>query len=205
MSGTSHSPAVRPQLKMVWPEARLDERPAHPVPSGYRLAQADPSSEASFLALMEACGWEFDDRLMAFCYSRLLPDGWFVVRSDGDGTDDDGTIVASAMSLHNYTERSPCSGTLGWVGCLPQHRGRSLGAVVSAAATARLLQGGYTNVELYTEHFRLPAIETYFRLGFIPYIYSPAVEEVWSDVCRAIGRRFEPHAWPHGTDAHPTC
>jgi mycothiol synthase len=184
---------------MVWPEQRLGQPPCVELHERYLLRQCVAGDEPSFFDLMSACGWGFNEELLRYCRSRLLPAGWFVVTSPPSVA-----VVASAMSLHNYTGRSTYSGTLGWVGCLPGHRGNGLGAAVASAATARLLHGGYWDVELYTEHFRQPAIETYFRLGYVPYIYSDAVAETWRAVCRQLGREFTPQAWPHGDNAYPS-
>lgn len=189
----------KPQLKMVWPEAKSDQRPSVSVPDVYQIRQCFPNDQTSFLTLMSACGWEFSEDRLAYCQSRLLPHGWFAV-TPTESTQ----IVASAMSLHNYSGRSMFSGTLGWVGCLPEHRGKRLGAVVTAAATSRLLEAGYTDVELYTEHFRHPAIAIYFQLGYVPYIYNDAVKQVWREVCEQIGREFSPDVWPHGENAYPS-
>lgn len=184
----------KPQLKMVLSEAKLDQ----PLPTGYQMRQCTSSDKASFLALMSACGWDFGDDQLRYCQSRILPGGWFAVTTTGSTS-----IVASAMSLHNYSGRSMFAGTLGWVGCLTEHRGKRLGKAVSAAATSRLLEAGYTEVELYTEHFRHSAIAIYFQLGYVPYIYGDAVKEVWREVCEEIGREFSPGDWPHGENAFP--
>ncbi|MFK8113532.1 MAG: GNAT family N-acetyltransferase [Rubripirellula sp.] len=188
----------KPQLKMVWSPANLTDILERAVPAGYRLQQCTEQAESSFVALMADCGWEFDQERLNYCRSRLLPDGWFAITES-----DSSTIVASAMSLHNYTGRSTFAGTLGWVGCLREHRGRGLGAVVVAAATARLLERGYHHVELYTEYFREPAIATYFRLGYVPYLYNADVEQLWQEVCEGIQQPFTPEDWPRGNNAYP--
>lgn len=187
-----------PQLKMIWPASRIDERPCLPLDRGFELRLGEQADEAAFCELMKLCGWEFDQPRMEYCYSRLLPRGWFLVTDLASGK-----VVASAMSLHNYTGRSTFSGTLGWVGCAPEQRGRKLGSFVSAAVISRLLDAGYTDIELYTEHFREPAIVSYFRLGFCPYLYNDAVTEVWREVCARTGHPFTPDRWPTGDNAYP--
>lgn len=188
----------KPQLKMIWSPHKLDQPPVYSLPAGYEIRLGDEGDDADFVDLMAACGWEFGQERLDYCKSKLLPAGWFLV-TEPAGTQ----LAASAMSLHNYSGRSTCAGTLGWVGCRPEHRGQGLGTVVTAAATARLLQSGYKHVELYTEHFRLPAIATYFRLGYIPYIYNQAVAEVWQEVCVQINQTFAPDQWVHGDNAYP--
>lgn len=166
-------------------------------PAPYRTRTADESDEDAFLSLMQDCGWEFTRERTDYCYARLLPGGWWVV------TDELGAIVASAMGLHNYSGRSPLSATLGWVACSAEHRGNKLGSVVVSAVVDRLLQIGYREIELYTEAFRLPAIKSYFRLGFVPYIYDQRVQMTWQRVCEEINEPFAPDSWPSGNNAFP--
>ena len=80
-------------------------------------------------------------------------------------------IVATAMALHS--EVYPSGGELGWLACDPAHAGKGLGMVVSAAVTARFIDAGCRNIHLYTEDYRLPALKTYLRLGYIPFLYTP--------------------------------
>ena len=189
-----------PQLKMNWPIDRLDKHPVVTLAAGYVLRQFKPADKSAFIQLMRNCGWDdWGETQFDFCRSKVLPHGWFVVENSSSGQ-----LVASAQSLHNYTDQSPQSGTLGWVGCSPQHRGHRLGSAVTAAATARLLAGGYEDVELYTEHFRLPALRTYLTLGYVPYLYSDAVTEVWRDVCNQLDWPFAPGDWPSGNNAFPS-
>jgi mycothiol synthase len=190
---------LKPQLKMIWSPAKLQQPPTVVVPAGFQLRQCTDKDESAFVALMRDCGWEFDQQRLDYCRARLLPDGWFLLTQTGTKQ-----IAATAMSLHNYTGRSPYSGTLGWVGCSTQFRGCGLGFVVVAAATTRLIQRGYQHVELYTEYFRHPAIVTYFRIGYVPYLYNQPVERVWQEVCAEIGQPFTPQLWPHGDNAFPS-
>lgn len=167
---------------------------------GYRLRLQEPEDEPSYVQLMSACGWEFDQQRLNYCHSRVIPNGWFVVTPE-----DSDLIIASAMALHNYTERSIYSGTLGWVGCLPEHRGNALGTFVTKAVINRLIEAGYEEIELYTEYFREAAIVSYFRIGFLPYLYDDPVKQVWKDVCQSIGHDFTPDSWPSGNNAFPNA
>ncbi len=188
----------KPQLKMAWPTDRLDQPPHVETADRYRRRIGDRDDEVSFLALMRRCGWDFDRQRLDYCYSRLLPAGWFVV------VDASENLVASAMAFHNYSGLSTYSGTLGWVGCDPDHRGRKLGSVVAAAVTTKLLQAGYADIELYTEHYRQPAIASYLAMGYVPYLYNDAVTQLWHHVCDCLGHPFTPDKWPSGTNAFPT-
>ncbi|MBV9471243.1 MAG: GNAT family N-acetyltransferase, partial [Abitibacteriaceae bacterium] len=104
-------------------------------------------------------------------------------------------IVGSCMALHNYTQRHPFWGDLGWLACDPQHTGQGLGLVLAAAVTSRFMDAGYTQIELHTEHYRLPAIKTYLKLGYTPCLDHIESHEMWEEVCHALGWDFTPQQW----------
>lgn len=191
---------TKPQLKMNWPESRLDTPPRPKISEGYSIRQCTPDDEPAFLQLMHDCGWpDWGPERMAYCKSRVLPQGWFLVHASGSDR-----LVASAMSLHNYSGKSPQSGTLGWVASHPDVRGQGLGCAVVASATLRLVLAGYRDIELYTEYFRAPALRLYLNLGYVPYLYNDAVTELWQELCVDLDWPFTPSQWPAGNNAFPS-
>ena len=75
---------------------------------------------------------------------------------------------------------------------------------VCAAVTRRLLDIGYKDIHLGTEDFRLPAIKTYLKLGYIPFIYAIGMNERWADICDKLGWPFTPEArLSHDPDPRP--
>ena len=109
--------------------------------------------------------------------------------------DASGGIVATAMGLHDHTPDHPFGGELGWLASDPAHRGRGLGLAVSAAVTQRLIEAGYRNIHLYTEHWRLAALKTYLKLGYVPFLYLPEMPERWRVICEKVGWPFKPEEW----------
>jgi mycothiol synthase len=132
----------------------------------------------------------WDDAKLSYNLNRIIPDGWFFA------TDASDRVVATAMCLHNYSDRTPFTGDVGWVACHPDHRGRRLGLCLTAHVTRRFLDAGYTAIQLHTEYYRLPAIKTYLNLGYLPSIQSADVSNLWERVCRELGWPFTPDAWP---------
>lgn len=104
-------------------------------------------------------------------------------------------IVATAMCLHNYKETNPFQGELGWLACDPAHTGKGLGMAVSAAVTARFIDAGYHHIHLYTEDFRLPAIKTYLKLGYVPFLDTSRMSERWQVICMQLQWPFTPDEW----------
>lgn len=99
------------------------------------------------------------------------------------------------MGLHDHSDLHPFGGELGWVAADPAHAGKGLGYAVCAAVTARLLQAGYDNIHLYTEHWRLAAIKTYLKLGYLPFLFAPEMAERWRAVCIQLSWSFTPEQW----------
>lgn len=179
------------QLQMVWPTRRLNDPPVAQLAPGYALRTYQPGDEPQFYALMEAVGWPgWDDDKLRPWLARVIPEGWFVVVECTKQK-----VVASAMALHNHTDQHPFGGELGWVACHPAHTGRGLGLAVSAAVTSRLIAAGYRNIHLYTEDWRLAALKTYLKLGYVPFIYAPPMEARWRAVCEQLRWPFTPDQW----------
>jgi mycothiol synthase len=179
------------QLEMVWPQHLLNAPPSRAVPDGYTLRTYRPGDEPQFYELMRLAGWPgWDDAKLAPWFARIVPDGWFQLIHEASGK-----LVASAMGLHSHAQDHPFGGELGWVAGDPEHAGKGLGAVVVAAVTSRLMAGGYHNIHLYTEHWRLPALKTYFKLGYIPYLYTADMPERWRVICEQINWPYRPDQW----------
>jgi mycothiol synthase len=179
------------QLHMVWPERRLSAPPAVRLPPGYALRTYRPGDETRFYQVMELAGWPgWDDEKLRPWLSRILPEGWFMAIHQ-----ESGEIVATAMALHNYTERHPFWGELGWLAGDPAHAGKGLGMAVSAAVTARLIDAGYRHIHLYTEDWRLPALKIYLKLGYVPSLYTPEMPERWREICAQLRWPFTPEEW----------
>lgn len=160
---------------------------------GYRMRSFCPEAdEEAYVALMVAAGfadWSTDRLLL--CRQTALPNGWFLVEEARTGA-----LAATAMANHRPAPYHPFGAELGWVAAHPAHRGRKLGWSVCAAAINRLLQAGYENIYLKTDDFRAPAILTYLRMGFIPFIHSAGVVARWQSICTVLDWPYTPEAWP---------
>ncbi len=180
-----------PQLQMVWPHRLLNQPPLVDTPARYRLRTYRPGDEERFIEVMHLAGWpEWNTAKLEGIIGRVLPDSWFMaVDLELD------QIVATAMALHDHTPLHPFGGELGWVGSDPAHRGRGLGTCVCAAVTARLLAAGYRDIHLYTEHFRLPALKIYLKLGYVPFLHTEEMLPLWRDICQKLDWPYRPEMW----------
>ena len=183
---------IIPQLQMIWPANRLTQPPTVTLPYGYHLRTYQPGDEARFFEVMALAGWPgWNEEKLGPRLDRMLPNGWFLAVAE-----DTNQIVATAMAFHDPTWLRPFSGELGWVAGDPAHKGRGLGTAVVSAVTARLIEIGYPSIHLFTEHYRLPALNIYLRLGYLPLLYRPEMYELWQTVCAELKRPFTPEQWP---------
>jgi mycothiol synthase len=181
-----------PQLQMVWPERLLDSPPNVRLPEGYALRQYTDADEEAYGKLMAGAGFNgWDHDRIEGSRRGNLPGGLFVVEHKPTGA-----LVATAMAGHHPSERHPEGGEVGWVAADPDHKGQGLGLAVCAAVVARFLNAGYRRIYLRTDDFRLPAIVTYMKLGFEPYLFTDGTEERWRAVCKQLGKPFEPRKEP---------
>jgi mycothiol synthase len=140
---------------------------------------------------MELAGWPgWNDEKLWPWMARIPPESWFMAVHV-----ESGEIVATAMGLHDHTELHPFGGELGWVAGDPAQAGKGLGMAVSAAVTARLIAAGYRDIHLYTEHWRLAALKTYLKLGYVPFLYTPEMPERWRAICEQLQWPFTPEMW----------
>lgn len=173
----------------MWPDHLLSAPPAVRMPPGYSLRTYRQGDELRFYKVMELAGWPgWDDKRLQPWLERILPEGWFMaIHRESD------EIVATAMALRSETY--PSGGELGWLASDPAHAGRGLGLAISAAVTVYLIEAGCRPIHLYTEDWRLPALKTYLRLGYVPFIDEPHVLERWRAICAQLQWPFAPQIW----------
>ena len=177
------------QLQMMWPEHLLNAPPAVQLPPGYTLRTYQQGDKLRFYKVMELSGWPgWNDKVLQPWLPRILPEGWFMAIHE-----ESSEIVATAMALRS--DVYPSGGELGWLAGDPAHAGKGLGMAVSAAVTARFIEAGCRPIHLYTEHWRLPALKTYLKLGYIPFLYTPEMPERWQAICAQLQWPFTPGVW----------
>lgn len=193
MSATDPTPEPPPvqQLQMLFPAERLGDLPEPTLPEGYRMRTYQPGDEEEFVALMHAAGFgNWTEQTLKDTLLKVLPKGLFLVVAP------DGALAATTMATHCPAEHHPFGGELGWVGASPAHQGKHLGRAVCLATLRRYARAEYTRIYLRTDDWRLPAIKTYFGIGFQPFFHLPDMPERWRAVCEKLSVPFEPDRWP---------
>lgn len=161
------------QLFMTQP-GPLSDLQLPPLAEGLELRAARADDEPGIAhVLAESFEEEWD---VARVRSQLteasdVPVTWVVVR--------DGTILGVA-SERLMPEIYPGAGYVHYVGVARSARGLRLGAVLTARCVQGFHERGLATTVLETDDFRVPAVVTYLRLGFIPTYRSAEEQAAWS-------------------------
>jgi mycothiol synthase len=106
-------------------------------------------------------------------------------------TDNDRPVGTACTLLHSGPDGAAAE--LGWVVVSPEQRGHRLGMVVCRAVLDFIRQLGHDRAFLLTDDFRLPAIQTYLTLGFVPAIVDRSHPTRWAAIHHQLAAH-RPHA-----------
>ena len=175
-----------PQLKMIF-NAVETVLPELTIAEGFVIRPLDDSELAAYNVLRESVGfpaWEAD--YLAKFRNKVLKDALFVVEEKATGR----LCAAAAAEKTDMPER-PELGVLGWVMTHPDYNGKRLGRSVSVAVMHRLYQEGYRAYSLLTDDFRVPAVSTYLKLGWRPWLYLDDMEGRWRALADVLKLDFD--------------
>lgn len=164
----------------------LADLPAVPeVPVGYTLRpyqEADLNALAALLrAAFEDPQWTPERVQESLAESPDVKAMYVIAHAD--------EIVATA-SARLLPDVFPHSGYVHWVAVAPEHRGQQFGYAVTVAVLHEFVGLGCKDAVLETQDERLPAIQLYQSLGFVPENTHATHPERWGkifDMLAAIG------------------
>jgi mycothiol synthase len=183
-----------PALYMLWPRSLLAVSPPVTIPEGYTLRPYSDGDEQRLFPLFASEGWTITAPEWQDYTDRILPDGLFVVWHVANNQP-----VGTAGAIHNPRAGRyyfPFGGALAYLVVHPDHRGRGLGVGLAALVVQRLRAAGYVNIWVGVQGFRLPAIKTYLRIGFVPFLHQDGLAARWKRICEDIEWPFAPEIWP---------
>jgi mycothiol synthase len=156
--------------------------PPEPVP-GYGPRTFRPGDEDPWVEILSTGqfkAWDRDrlDRMLAGERAAVPLAGIYFA------TYDDRPIGTACTFLHPGEHGDVAE--LGWVAVHPLHRGQGLAMQVCRAVLGFVREQGHGYAYLVTEDFRLPAVKTYPRLGFVPELTDLSHPERWAAVRRAL-------------------
>lgn len=152
------------------------------LPTAYRLRNFQNGDEAGYINLMRLAGFDNwgEDNLRAVIENAVPGGIYFIEHIESRD------LVATAMGQAKPTKYFSAGAELGWVACDPAHSGQGLGRIVSAVVTKSLIKLAYHEIYLLTDDFRLPAIKTYLKLGYLPFCYTPDMPKRWDKVLEKL-------------------
>lgn len=97
--------------------------------------------------------------------------------------DKDGESVATVTVICDYEKRE---GYLHMVACKEKFRGMGLGTLMNKLAVNTLIDAGMSEAYLTTDDFRIPAIKSYLRVGFLPVLSSADFKRRWANIFKSL-------------------
>lgn len=182
---------VNYQLELFLPPEVVRYKIAYDIPKGYSLRTYQYGDKEELIDLMKNSGFtDWDSQRFDQAIKLCLPNGFILIVHN-----ETNKIVATFMARHLSDESHPFGGRLDWLAVAPDHRGIGLGYIVTAVATNRLIKMGYSNIYVTTDDYRLAAIKTFLKAGFVPNLYREGMAERWEKVCSLLDWNYQPYKW----------
>lgn len=184
-----------PALYMVYRPhlSRPPTRPLAPDELSLRAVPDDRWDEAR--PVIELDG-RLTDAQWANFVPRVFPGGLFVARDEASGR-----WVGTCSAVDNPQGARfhfPDGGELGFLVVEASFRGRGIGRTLVDAGVRRLTEAGCRHIWLGVEGWREPAIRTYLRAGFVPFLHPPRPDELaarWQRIMRTLETPVPEREW----------
>jgi len=171
-----------PQLRMYLSAEKIAQASVLPVPEGFTLRTFEEKDADAYVQLMKSAGFDYwNPDFVDMVRRNMLPDGVFFLEEKVSGK-----LVATAMANKAESGKETDGGQLGWVGVAPEFRGRHLAEIVCSAVVDCYRKNGYTRAYLLTDDYRIPAIKTYLKSGWLPIIKDEALQHRWDMVYKRL-------------------
>ena len=172
------------QLMMAAPKSVAADLRRPPLPAGYSLRTYRAGDDDGWVALLVRSGFaEWDrEKFIDFMAQPERRAGSHVVEHDGQ-------LVAATFASRKQLE--PAIGAVDYVVCLPEHRGRRLGALTTVVVMQYLFDHGYEAIILATDDERMPALKVYLDIGFRPVLNRLDMAPRWLDITNALDSKTE--------------
>lgn len=172
-----------PQLQM-----RLDslaDLPDLALPQGIVMTSAEPKDAEAFAGLMALCyedpTWDAARIHKEFLEHPSVPVSFLLWQGD--------ELLATASSAHH--KLYPGWGYVHYVAAHPASGIKGLGYQATLATLHEFKAWGLEKSVLETDDFRLPAIVTYLKLGYRPYMNHESHEARWEALKPQLQRFFK--------------
>lgn len=96
--------------------------------------------------------------------------------------------LLNTEQLAHYPPGEAGLGYLHYVAARPEARGLGAGSAVTAQVVLRGIELGLPDSILTTDDYRLAAIKSYLRLGWIPVLYDETMLARWQDILKILNQ-----------------
>lgn len=165
--------------------AALNDLPEIELPQGYSIRTSRDGDAIHWVRIIREsfkdtnCDQSLFERGMLRDPDYLPERIFFVCAPDG--------IPCGTASAYRGEGLARDAGCLHMVGVCPGHTGKRLGFAVSLAVLRRFRFEGPSSAVLQTDDYRLAAIKTYLRLGFLPLTRHESHPAQWDAVYVGLG------------------
>jgi mycothiol synthase len=168
------------QLRMIWSGTQRPQ--VIDLPEGYSIRSFRTGDEEKYVELLnnKELGYWTVDKLDSIFSNPLSPDGIYFV------TYGDALVAVACAQDHGVNSEQKKVGEIGWVAGEPAHKGKNIGLAVCTAVLNHLLDLGYEEIYLLTDHFRYPALKIYLKLGFEPRRDGADDRYLWQKICERL-------------------
>jgi GNAT superfamily N-acetyltransferase len=193
----------RPALYMI----RDGDLPTNPpaVSSEYEVMPLPAAHWQDARAVLELDA-PLPDRAWDDLLARVLSGGLFVLRHRRSSQ-----WVGTASAVHNPAGSRvyfPVGGELGYLVVDQAHRGQGLGYALVVAVIERFRAAGYKHLWLGVQGWRLPAIRTYLRAGYRPFLHPPHADALatrWTCIFAKLCLEADAETWPRTLPQSSGC
>ncbi|HNT33496.1 MAG TPA: GNAT family N-acetyltransferase [bacterium] len=165
----------------------LEGVPQHPLPEGFSLRFYKPADEQTWVNIHKAADSTIEYSVDLFRKefpgeSALLEERQYYL------CDKIGTPIGTATAWFHSDYFGLDYGLVHWVAIVPEYQGKGLSKPLMSAVCMRLKELGHSRARLATSTARLPAVNLYLKLGFVPDIQNEKDVTAWRFVMSQLHR-----------------
>jgi GNAT superfamily N-acetyltransferase len=171
------------QVAMIRPT--LDRLPRHDLPAGYAIRPWQKGDRATWVRI-----WKASDQFETYSPQKFDKefgrDEKTLRRRMLFLIDPTGRPCGTTTAWHEPNYRGKPWGRIHWVAITPEHRGKGLSKPMMVACMQQMKAIGHVRAILGTQTVRIPAINLYLSLGFIPEMHFKDARRAWSLVAEKL-------------------